>query len=145
MDNMNTPSPLYPAADQPPLHAGSGPEEEHLRDILKRCPPATYAAAHQFRTTGDTRHVPAIILGIIERFTESGLREKLREPHDSLMLSEDLGLDSLTLMEIVLLVEDVLVISINNEELRHVRTLGDIRQFIEIKLHDKPRQAQRTG
>lgn len=113
-------------------------EDDHLREILKRCPPSTYEAARRFRVTGDVRQVPAIVFGIIERFTESELRPKLREPHDGLMLGEDLGLDSLTMMEIVLLVEDVLTISIKNDELRHLRTLGDVRQFVEGKLHPQP-------
>lgn len=117
-------------------------EDDHLRDILKRCPPATYEAARQFRTTGDARHVPGIVLGIIERFTESDLRPKLREPHDGVVLAEDLGLDSLTMMEIVLLVEDVLAITIKNEELRPLRTLGDVRQFIEGKLRDQSREKE---
>ena len=113
-------------------------EDDHLREILKRCPHSTYEAARRFRVTGDVRQVPAIVFGIIERFTESELRPKLREPHDGLMLGEDLGLDSLTMMEIVLLVEDVLTISIKNDELRHLRTLGDVRQFVEGKLHPQP-------
>jgi len=113
-------------------------EDDHLREILKRCPPSTYEAARRFRVTGDVRQVPAIVFGIIERFTESELRPKLRKPHDGLMLGEDLGLDSLTMMEIVLLVEDVLTISIKNDELRHLRTLGDVRQFVEGKLHPQP-------
>ena len=118
----------------------SCPDEaaDHLREILKRCPAATYHAACQFRQTGNSHFLPAIVLGIIERFVESDLRPKLKKPDDTLRLAEDLGLDSLTMMEIVLLVEDVLAISINNDELRPLRTLGDIRQFIENKLRHKP-------
>lgn len=41
-------------------------------------------------------------------------------------------------MEIVILTEDVLPVSINNEELRHLRTLGDVKQFIECKLRGLP-------
>ena len=122
---------------QPPEKNVAADEDDHLREILKRCPPATYLAARQFRSTGDVQQIPAIVLGVIERFTESELRPKLREPNDSLMLAQDLGLDSLTMMEIVLLVEDVLSISIKNEELRHLHTLGDVRQFVEAKLRDQ--------
>ena len=121
--------------DSPPANAFTTAEEIHLREVLKRCPAPTYQAACQFRKTGDPRYLPDIIHGIIERFVESDLRPKLRQPPDSLCLVEDLGLDSLTMMEIVLLVEDVLAISIRNEELRPLRTLGDIRHFIAGKLH----------
>ena len=55
-----------------------------------------------------------------------------------LRLIEDLGIDSLTMMEIVILVEEVLQMSINNEELRHLRTIGDVKQFIECKVRGLP-------
>ena len=106
-------------------------EDALLRESLKRCSASTYEAASQFRKTKNTEHLPAIILGIIERFVEPDLRAKLRDPDDDLRLIEDLGIDSLTMMEIVILVEEVLQMSINNEELRHLRTIGDVKQFIE--------------
>jgi len=115
------------------------PEDDaYLREALKRCSASTYEAACQFRKTRNTEHLPAIVLGIIERYVEPDLRGKLRDPEDDLRLIEDLGIDSLTMMEIVILVEDVLQMSINNEELRHLRTLGDVKQFIECKVRGLP-------
>ena len=46
----------------------------------------------------------------------------------------DLGIDSLTMMEIVILVEDVLQMTINNDELRNLRTVGDVKTFIDCKV-----------
>jgi 3-hydroxyacyl-[acyl-carrier-protein] dehydratase len=115
------------------------PEDDALlRESLKRCSASTYEAASQFRKTKNTEHLPAIILGIIERFVEPDLRAKLKDPDDDLRLIEDLGIDSLTMMEIVILVEEVLQMSINNEELRHLRTIGDVKQFIECKVRGLP-------
>ncbi|MFA5058202.1 MAG: phosphopantetheine-binding protein, partial [Opitutaceae bacterium] len=105
---------------------------------MKRCSASTYEAACQFRKTGNTEHLSAIVLGIIERYVEPDLRTKLKDPDDDLRLIEDLGIDSLTMMEIVILVEDVLQMSINNEELRYLRTLGDVKQFIECKVRGLP-------
>ncbi len=110
-------------------------DEAFLRTALKRCSASTYEAASRFRQTGDAEHLPAIVLGVIARYVEPDLRAKLKNPDDGLGLIEDLGIDSLTMMQIVLLVEDVLRVSINNEELCHLRTLGDVRQFIESKVH----------
>jgi len=120
-----------------PAKAFTTEQADHLREVLKRCPAATYAAACQFRQTGDPRHLPPIFLGIIERFVESELRPKLKNPPDDLRLVEDLGIDSLTMMEIVILVEDVLGLTIKNEELRQLGTIADVRQFIETKLRDQ--------
>ncbi len=115
------------------------PEEDaNLRESLKRCSAATYEAAAQFRKTGNTEHLPAVVLGIIERYVEPDLRAKLKDADDDLRIIEDLGIDSLTMMEIVILVEDVLQMSINNEELRHLRSVGDVKTFIEYKVRGLP-------
>jgi 3-hydroxyacyl-[acyl-carrier-protein] dehydratase len=62
----------------------------------------------------------------------------LADPDDDLRIMEDLGLDSLTLMEAIVLIEDVLQITIENEELRRLRTVGDIRGFIHHKAQGLP-------
>src|SRR5688572_24991304 len=113
-------------------------DDANLREGLKRCSAATYEAAAQYRKTGNTEHLPAIVLGIIERFVEPDLRAKLKDADDDLRIIEDLGIDSLTMMEIVILVEDVLQMTINNEELRHLRTVGDVKTFIDCKIRGLP-------
>mgnify|MGYP000899869949 CR=1 FL=1 len=115
------------------------PEDESaLREALKRCSPSTFEAAVQFRKTGNPEHVPAVVIGVIERFVEPDLRMKLKDADDDLRLIEDLGIDSLTMMEIVILVEDVLQMSINNDELRNLRTVGDVKTFIDCKIRGLP-------
>jgi acyl carrier protein len=113
-------------------------DEAALTEALKRCSPATVEAAVKFRKTGDPAPVPAVVLGIIERFAEPDQRARLRVADDDLRLIEDLGIDSLTMMEIVILVEDALQMSINNDELRNLRTLGDIKIFIDCKVRGLP-------
>lgn len=139
----------HPAAGGPaktvPFHPSAAIDETALRDALKRCSPATFEAARAFRTTGDYAHLPAVVAGVIERFVERELREKLVSPPDDLRLVEDLGLDSLTMMEIVILTEDVLPVTINNDELRHLRTFGHVRQFIEHKLRGLPLPPELTA
>jgi 3-hydroxyacyl-[acyl-carrier-protein] dehydratase len=115
------------------------PEDEAaLREALKRCSPSTFEAAVQYRKTGNAEHVPAVVIGVIERFVEPDLRMKLKDADDDLRLIEDLGIDSLTMMEIVILVEDVLQMSINNDELRNLRTVGDVKTFIDCKIRGLP-------
>src|SRR6202522_1835408 len=81
-------------------------DEAALREALKRCSPSTFEAAVQFRKTGNADHMPAVVIGVIERFVEPDLRAKLKDADDDLRLIEDLGIDSLTMMEIVILVEE---------------------------------------
>ena len=105
-------------------------EESSLAEALRRCPPYAYHAACRFRRTGSPEHVPEVLHGIIERFVDPELRSKLQQPADHLRLQEDLGLDSLSLMEVIMLTEDVLQVCINSHDLRDLRTLGEIKQFI---------------
>ncbi len=113
-------------------------DDAALREALKRCSPSTFEAAVQFRKTGNADHMPAVVIGVIERFVEPDLRSKLKDADDDLRLIEDLGIDSLTMMEIVILVEDVLQLTINNDELRNLRTVGDVKTFIDCKIRGLP-------
>lgn len=116
-----------------------GPEDEAiLRDSLKRCSASTVEAAMQYRRSHDLTQVPVVVIGLIERFVEASLRQKLKEADDDLRLVEDLGVDSLTMMEIVILAEEVLQMQINNEELRNLRTVGDVKSFIDCKVRGLP-------
>jgi acyl carrier protein len=72
-----------------------------------------------------------IFQGIISHYVEPQRRPKLKDSGDSARLSEDLGLDSLDMMEVMLRVEDLLKIHVSDRELRHFRTLGEVRQFID--------------
>lgn len=116
----------------------SAEDETALREALKRCSPSAVEAALQFRKTRDPAHVPAVVIGVIERFVEPSLRPKLHTADDDLRMVEDLGIDSLTMMEIVILAEEVLQMQINNEELRHLRTVGDVKVFIDCKVRGLP-------
>jgi acyl carrier protein len=114
--------------------ASPDPVEDRLRETLKRCSAPTIAAACQFHRTGDTGCVAVILRGVIARFVEPDRRNLLQQANPDLRLCEDLGLDSLSLMEIVLLAEEVLEISITDEELRRLRTFGEVQQFMLGKL-----------
>ena len=128
------------------MNAFTAQEEAQLCETLKRCSPLTREAACAFRRTGDFERVPAIVRGVIERFVESDRRATLHAVGPKLRLVEDLGIDSLTMMEIVMLAEEALPITISNEELRHLRTLGEVEEFITSKLRGvPPPQASGSG
>lgn len=120
------------STDTPP------PEDDPvLRETLKRCSPATYYAACKFRASGDPDALRAVVLGVVERFTDRECRARLQGDAAAvaaLGLREDLGLDSLTMMEVVMIAEDVLGITISNEELTRLRTLGAVQSFIVAKV-----------
>jgi acyl carrier protein len=126
-------APLTALTGTPAATLFSAQEEAALRESLRRCSPETIEAALVYRKTGDTKQLPAIIIGIFERFVEPELRPRLAADSDDLRVIEDLGLDSLTMMEVVMLVEDVTQTKIANEELRGLATIGDIKTFVDCR------------
>ncbi|MBK1879400.1 phosphopantetheine-binding protein [Pelagicoccus mobilis] len=108
--------------------------EELLKETLKRCSPETITAALAFRQSGDVSLVPTVVLGIVERFLEPEVIDTLRNGDDSVKFMEDLGMDSLTMFEAIMMVEESLGVSIKNEELWDLRTVGDLKGFISGKL-----------
>lgn len=131
---LNLDSPPAAAAN-PTVPPGS---EAQLRELLKYCAPSTYEAALQFRQTARPEYLPPIVLGVMARYMEPERRKGWLEFRDELRLAEDLGLDSLALMEIVIRLEEVLQVSIRDEDLRRIRTLGEIRRLFD---HTLPRSA----
>jgi len=122
---------------EPVKAARSAGDDGGLSDVLKHCSAATYEAACRYRQTSDAHLLSTIIGGIIERYVDRDARARLRSVRDELRLVEDLGLDSLTMMEIVSQVEDALQVTISDADLRHFRTLGDVRRYIECRAADR--------
>ena len=108
--------------------------EDELAELLKRCSSETLQAALSFRKSKDVNQIETIVLGIIDRHLEPEQREVFKSSDDTFRLYEDLGLDSLTMLEIVMLVEQTLQVSIDNEELRDLRTIGDVKQYLDAKV-----------
>src|SRR5271169_6637147 len=105
-----------------------------LREGLRRCSPETIEAAIRYREQGDVGAIPTIVFGILDRYQPATAAVKLSAANESTRLIEDIGLDSLTLLEIVLSIEEVLKLRIENEELREIRTLGQLNKFLHAKI-----------
>jgi 3-hydroxyacyl-[acyl-carrier-protein] dehydratase len=105
-----------------------------LKEGLRRCSPETIEAAIRYRQTGDLDAIPLVVFGILDRYQPATAPIKLSEADENTRLIEDIGLDSLTLLEIVLSIEEVLKLRIENEELREIRTLGQLNKFLHAKI-----------
>jgi 3-hydroxyacyl-[acyl-carrier-protein] dehydratase len=105
-----------------------------LKEGLRRCSPETTDAAIRYRERGDLDAIPLVVFGILDRYQPATAPIKLSEANEDTRLIEDIGLDSLTLLEIVLSIEEVLKLRIENEELREIRTLGQLNKFLHAKI-----------
>ncbi|MBE6413952.1 MAG: acyl carrier protein [Verrucomicrobiaceae bacterium] len=109
-------------------------DEAALRNTLKRCSPETIENAVQLKKTGDKALLDSVVIGIIERFAEDDKKALLHTGDDSIDMVKDLELDSLTMVEIVLLVEDALGVSVNQEDMASLHTLADIKAYIKSRV-----------
>ncbi|MFH1067554.1 MAG: phosphopantetheine-binding protein [bacterium] len=108
-------------------------ELEQIRNSFRRCNHETIEAIVKLRQTGDSSLIPTIVYGIIERYAPAGSSKKISELPPNTRLIEDLAIDSLTMLEVVLSIEEALQIRIENEELPKIRTLEEVKTFITEK------------
>jgi 3-hydroxyacyl-[acyl-carrier-protein] dehydratase len=92
-------------------------------------PPPAVAAAHALNHSRDPSLIPTIVRGIVERYTEPELRPLVHAADDGLRLVEDLAIDSLSLIQIAIAIEDVLEVTADPTDIRQLRTLGDVQEL----------------
>ena len=108
-------------------------DQRELRNLLKRHCAPTIEAACAYRSTGDAGHLSQVVDGIVAHFARQNPRLLQAANIDGLRLVEDLSFDSLTVLEILFLAEEALGMSIENEEIRTVHTVGDIKRMVIAK------------
>lgn len=111
--------------------------EEQISEIklsFKRCSEPTVQAILRFRETEDIEVVPQIVSGIIERYMPPESADRFQQATDETRISEDLGIDSLTMLEIILSIEEAIGLHIEDSELRPLKSLGDVKKFLRAKL-----------
>lgn len=109
-----------------------------VRTSFRRFSAETVEAILQFRQTRDEKVVPTVVLGVIERYMPAESTVQLAQLDDNTRLIEDLGIDSLTMLELVLSIEEALGVRIENEELVNIRTLGQVKVFVATKSTQSP-------
>lgn len=114
-------------------HDLSEAELEQIRNSFRRCSHETIEAIIKLRQTGNSALIPVVVYGIIERYAPAGSSKKISELPPDTRLIEDLAIDSLTMLEVVLSIEEALQIRIENEELPKIRTLEEVKTFITEK------------
>lgn len=83
-----------------------------------------------YHSTGSLNSLNIFLEKIIRRHLEPEFEPLLEENRDGLRFIEDLGVDSMTMMEIIMLVEDCLEIHIENKDLMNIRTYGELNGYV---------------
>jgi len=101
--------------------------------MATQCSDVTSEAGRVFRQTGNPRYISAIVRGVLEQHVSADLLPKLYSGDGGLRLAEDLGIDSLTLMEIALRTEDAAGFPFESQELARVVTINDLERAVQAK------------
>lgn len=115
--------------------------EDRLEEELRRAPEGTREALQAYKQSGELEQLEKFAHGIIARNIDDSYLEVLDQADDATHMVDDLGIDSLTMVEIAITLEDALDIELIDEELKELETLGDMRDHL-LKLLGKSATAE---
>ena len=104
-----------------------------LEKQFRKCSPETIRAIYDFKRERRLELVPQIVQGIARKYISADAAQQLTEAGGDVTLAS-LGVDSLTLMELILDVQDALDVTITDDELRFVQTLEGVSALLRSKL-----------
>jgi len=107
-------------------------------DRIKHLPAEARTAFQRFQATRAPADLDPVILAILADFIPRPPARPLAALPGDTRLIDDLGFDSLAITEVVFFTEDLFGISISNEEIVRVRSLADLRGFIQAKVAAGP-------
>lgn len=117
---------------KPSSAPSSGPKST---SPLAKFPESVRAAHERFLATGDAAALDTVVLAVVRDYQPVSARTGDSAPFpDSARLIGDLGFDSLALAEIVFFFEDLYRVSITNQELMSISSVGELRNFIRAKI-----------
>lgn len=93
-------------------------------------PPRIITAYHSFAENGDPTNLDVVVLGVLHFYLAKKPKESLDTFPGTTRLVEDLGCDSLTMMDTVFMVESLFDIKLDDAELAKISTLDDLRKYL---------------
>lgn len=112
----------------PPLTAA------RLRELLRGFPGDTIAACEEFHATGADAAFDRAVHGIITHHLSDPPAQPVATLPGTTALVAGLGLDSITMVEMVFLFEDLFAVKLPQEEFIKVVTLDDLRRLLRTAL-----------
>jgi len=90
-------------------------------------PPRITAAYLAFAQSGELASLDIVVMGVLQFYLAKKPKQLLDELPGSTRLTDDLGCDSLTMMDTVFMIETLFDIKIDDNELPTIVTLDDMR------------------
>jgi acyl carrier protein len=108
--------------------------DEQIRAELAGFPPDAVEAALRFRSEGTFDAFAGMLPGMIAFHLPRGAPKPPAHLADDLRLSQDLGLDSLSLTEMAFKMDELLGFTIETSEVVGITTVGELKAFLKRKL-----------
>lgn len=114
--------------------SGPYPVSETLRETLRGFPDETVQACAEFQATGDLATFDRAVLDLIHHHLSPKPPKPLSTYPGTTSLVAELGLDSITMVEMVFVFEDLFNAKLPQEELLHIVTIDDLRGLLRKHL-----------
>ncbi len=105
--------------------------QKRIQESLVGFPPRVTEAYLAFAEHGDMASLDVVVLGVLQFYLAKKPKESLDSLPGTTRLVEDLGCDSLTMMDTIFMAETLLEIKINDAELARMATLDELRGYIQ--------------
>jgi acyl carrier protein len=103
---------------------------------LARFPAEVLEAFQRYRAKGEARDVETVLVAAAVDYRPAG-SASAPVVSDSTRLLEDMGYDSVAVAELIFFLEDLFEMTITNEDILAVSTIGDLRACVIRKLAGK--------
>lgn len=112
--------------------------KRHHADPLAKFPEDVRQAYQRYLSTNDAEAVDIVVLAVVRDFIPKKKPvDQEQSLSESARLMQDLGFDSLAIAETVFFLEDLFKVTISNQEIMQVSTIGELRAFVRHKLAGK--------
>lgn len=116
------------------MNALSAKSEDDIRTELRGFPASAAEAVLALRGNFTSDHLRAAMLGVLEFYLPKSAARSLAEVPDGARLSEDMGVDSLSLAEAAFKLDELLTVPIETHETAAVKTVGELHALLCRKL-----------
>jgi acyl carrier protein len=112
--------------------------ENALGDAFLPLPESARVNYAKWRETVDDQALTQLIGALFETLEVSTFFDVYAEKGDDMVILDDLGIDSLTLAEMLFYTEDLLKIRISNADAVNIRTLGNLKSYLAERSKELP-------
>lgn len=111
---------------------------------LARFPAEVLEAYERYRASGDERAIEAVVHAAVVDYRPSGAGSPPRVT-DQTRLFEDLAYDSVAVAELIFFFEDLFDLTLSNEDIIGVRTVGELQACVMTKIGAQAKAPQREA